>query len=280
MHVFYHNDPDGKCSAAIINQFYKNKEDIYFHEVDYKDDPREKFLSIPFQEAVFIVDFSFKPEVMESLLKVTNRVVWIDHHQTAKEYNYDLRGLRDFTDKGKSGCELTWEFLYSGEDYRPTPYPVILIGDYDSWRLKYEPTTFEFLEGLKSYDLNPTSWVWTKLFDPEQSNFSSQIIKEGQAIVKYRNEYCLSISRGYGYETEIDGQKAYAMNLYRFGSQQFGELFKKYPCCIAYIHDGNKFTVSLYSETIDVSEICKKYGGGGHKGAAGFVCIELPFKRG
>ena len=25
--------------------------------------------------------------------------------------------------------------------------------------------------------------------------------------------------------------------------------------------------------------ICKKHGGGGHKGAAGFVCAELPFKK-
>jgi nanoRNase/pAp phosphatase (c-di-AMP/oligoRNAs hydrolase) len=41
--------------------------------------------------------------------------------------------------------------------------------------------------------------------------------------------------------------------------------------------DGSQYTVSLYSETIDVSVIAKKHGGGGHKGAAGFVCPKLPF---
>ena len=37
--------------------------------------------------------------------------------------------------------------------------------------------------------------------------------------------------------------------------------------------------VSLYTifDHIDVSEIAKKYGGGGHKNAAGFVCDNLPF---
>ena len=32
-------------------------------------------------------------------------------------------------------------------------------------------------------------------------------------------------------------------------------------------------------KNIDCSEIAKKYGGGGHKQAAGFQCKELPFKR-
>jgi nanoRNase/pAp phosphatase (c-di-AMP/oligoRNAs hydrolase) len=52
-----------------------------------------------------------------------------------------------------------------------------------------------------------------------------------------------------------------------------------YPVCIAYVHDGEKFTVSLYSTTVDVSKIAKKFGGGGHKGAAGFTCDKLPFER-
>ena len=55
---------------------------------------------------------------------------------------------------------------------------------------------------------------------------------------------------------------------------------RRYPVCIAYIHDGEKFTVSLYSESVDVSVIAKAHGGGGHKGAAGFICAELPFTKG
>jgi nanoRNase/pAp phosphatase (c-di-AMP/oligoRNAs hydrolase) len=41
--------------------------------------------------------------------------------------------------------------------------------------------------------------------------------------------------------------------------------------------DGDEWIISLYSRNIDVSEIAKKYGGGGHKGAAGFHCKDLPF---
>jgi nanoRNase/pAp phosphatase (c-di-AMP/oligoRNAs hydrolase) len=46
-----------------------------------------------------------------------------------------------------------------------------------------------------------------------------------------------------------------------------------------FVFDGEQYTVSLYSKTVDVSEIAKKYGGGGHKGAAGFQCKKLPFMK-
>ena len=39
------------------------------------------------------------------------------------------------------------------------------------------------------------------------------------------------------------------------------------------------WTYSMYSKTVDVSEIAKKYGGGGHKGAAGFNTNRLIFER-
>jgi hypothetical protein len=99
----------------------------------------------------------------------------------------------------------------------------------------------------------------------------------GKSAIKYRDNYCAGLCKSYGHETEIDGQKAYACNQFMFGSGGFGERFNQYPVCLAYIHDGKKFSVSLYSTTIDVSIIAKKHGGGGHKGAAGFVCEELPF---
>ena len=40
-----------------------------------------------------------------------------------------------------------------------------------------------------------------------------------------------------------------------------------------------KWTVSMYStrEDVECGEVAVKYGGGGHKGAAGFQCDKLPF---
>ena len=69
------------------------------------------------------------------------------------------------------------------------------------------------------------------------------------------------------------------MGLYKFGGEAFGEKIKTYDICISFEFDGDNFVVSLYSERIDVASIAEKYGGGGHKGAAGFVIKELPIKK-
>jgi nanoRNase/pAp phosphatase (c-di-AMP/oligoRNAs hydrolase) len=43
--------------------------------------------------------------------------------------------------------------------------------------------------------------------------------------------------------------------------------------------NGRTWSYSIYSETVDVSEIAKKYGGGGHKKASGFQSKKLLLKK-
>lgn len=265
MLIFHHNDLDGRCAAAIMGRADRDE----FIEVDYKDEiPIEKCRG----REVAVLDFSFHPQTMARVIKVATCVVWCDHHATAKDYPYQhLPGVRDFEEKGRSGCECTWNYVHPS-----TPYPraVQLIGDYDSWRLEHQPQCFELTEGLKLHDTHPKSNLWRELFRGERT---AAIRRQGKAAIAYRDSYCADMARRYGYETQLGGHNAFAMNVYRFGSKAFGAKFNKYPICIAYICDGRNYTVSLYSETVDVSEIAKFFGGGGHKGAAGFVCVSLPF---
>lgn len=294
LHIIHHNDLDGICAAAIVaarttqylaekNLLEENRHlqlPIIFSETNYNR-PADLSQMKP-GDAVTIVDFSFPPEEMAKIEAAINynpdagigEIVWIDHHKTAENYNYSYDGLRDFSNKGPAGCELTWKFFFPGE-LRPMPKAVSLIGDYDAWRLQI-PESREFYEGAKMFCLSPESVFWARLFVDNDDTL--KLIQAGGAIaLAYRDQYCQSIRKSYGYETFLGEHKAYAMNLMGFGSGQFGQLFHEYPLVIAYVHDGIKFTVSLYSETIDVGEIAKSLGGGGHKGAAGFVCFQLPF---
>ena len=70
MRVYHHNDLDGRCAAAIVI----SAEGPYLDtvELDYKD---EVPLDLDKNETVFIVDFSFKPEIMAKLLEITKNVV-------------------------------------------------------------------------------------------------------------------------------------------------------------------------------------------------------------
>lgn len=283
MIVFHHNDADGRCAAAIVNKWFKSYgnaiEGLRFVELDYKD--RVPVEMVHDGEEITIVDFSFKPEVMAEVLKRTDRINWCDHHKTAAAYDYgrELAGVRDFTERGRSGCECTWDFFFPNDG---EPDGLLLLGDYDAWRLEMQPRTFAFYEGLKLHDQRPTSRLWEDLLanGPIAIGTVDTICKQGQVALQYRDNYCREIRDSFGYETEIDGVRAYAVNVYRFGSKGFGDKWGRYPICIAYIHDGNKFTVSLYSAAVDVGEIAQRHGGGGHKGASGFICDTLPFCRG
>lgn len=270
--IFHHNDADGRCAAAIMALYCRNHGyECEFIEMDYKDRvPVELIQPLDF---VAVVDFSFRPEIMADVRKIATHVMWCDHHVTAKDYGYDdVDGFRDFTDKGLSGCECTWKACFPST---PIPDFIQLIGDYDSWRLERQPECFEFYEGLKLYGTHPDSKLWEYL--RTDSSAIPEVLEAGRNAIRYRDNYCSEIRKAFGYETEIAGVRAIAMNAYRFGSKQFGEDFRQFPVCLAYIHDGKKFTVSLYSESVDVSIIAKMYGGGGHKGAAGFVCDFLPW---
>ncbi len=270
MICIHHNDLDGRCAAAIVG---KVRPDSIFIETNYNR-PLPDLLSLQNQD-VIIVDFSFKPDEMQRIVDHSASVTWIDHHATAKDYPYQhLSGLRDFRDKSRAGCELAWLYMFPN---RTMPLAVQLIGDYDKWALNI-PDSKIFYEGMKLLKNGPKESIWESLLSDEGFQPCQTIIQMGKTAILYRDNYCNGLCNSFGYETEIDGNRAYACNQFMFGSGGFGHRFHQYPLCIAYIHDGNRFTVSLYSETVDVGKIAKEHGGGGHKGAAGFVCETLPIR--
>jgi oligoribonuclease NrnB/cAMP/cGMP phosphodiesterase (DHH superfamily) len=203
-------------------------------------------------------------------------VIWCDHHATVKEYGYDVPGERDFTAKGKAGCECTWKFFFPRVR---CPNWIRVLGDYDAWRMQEKELCLPFYEGLKLEEQSPSNpWnIWQALLKDQTDSLATSVAERGRTATRYRDNYCGELRTAFGYETTIGDNRAYALNAYRFGSQGFGEKMNEYPVCIAYIHNGRRFTVSLYSETVDVSLIAKSFGGGGHKGAAGFICDTLPW---
>ena len=83
---------------------------------------------------------------------------------------------------------------------------------------------------------------------------------------------------------EFEGFNVYAINIsHMFGSDVGNELaLRTNSFGIVWSEDGEGIRTSLRSvRDFDVSEIAKKYGGGGHKNAAGFnlpLGIDKPWK--
>ena len=282
MKCYYHNDADGRCAAAVVHVAMhlpppmEGEPVIDFIEMDYNKSV--EIAAIKPGEKVVIVDFSFKPDVMSKIFERTDDVIWIDHHKTAKNYDYGRvpEGRRCFAEPGHSGAYLAWEYFFND---MPVPYAVALVSDYDTWQHKMEGDR-DFQVGLMMSDWaeNPAAGQWEYLFTHEER--CKELMYEGQMGMKFRDAKCRDYCRSYGYETEIGGHKAYAVNLFTFGSQTFGERIKQYPICIGCVFDGTRWTVSLYSDMgVDTSVISKGYGGGGHSAASGFQCETLPFER-
>lgn len=283
MKIIHHNDLDGRCAAAIVKKSLVNQEDdgtgFTYIELDYKDEvPIDQ---VQPGEGVIIVDFSLKPPVMEALLKVTDKILWIDHHKTAfeyeKVYSKTILGVRS---REAAACKLAWGWFFKD---KPLPEAVELLSDYDNWDWKHGEKTNLFHLGMQTLPNGPHAQIWEELLadtlTAEIEDLHQDIIKRGEVVLGFREEFCETYAQSYGYETVFEGHKCFVLPLYHFGSQAFGDRIDQYPLCISHVFDGNVWTVGLYSKKIDVSVIAKKHGGGGHKGAAGFPCETLPFKR-
>lgn len=302
MKVFYHNDMDGIISARIIlEEMRKRNVDFTkqdFIEMDYaKAFPLHEILN---NEIIYIVDYSIAPEAMEQLLEITKRVIWIDHHKSAIEKynnsNLDVDKIAGLRADGIAGCVLTWWYFYGKqfetetfiEDYpknpksmyrRLVPEYIKLAGDWDVWDHLYGDRTKQFTIHFNASIKSPLDDnMFEYLTDYNRLDF---FIQMGECMIEYRNGWAETFMKRYGFETEIDGFRAFVANLGNANSEFFGNLIKEYDIVGTFCFNGETYTCSLYSEkeNVDCSIICANRGGGGHKGAAGFVCKELPFKK-
>ncbi len=282
MKCFYHTDLDGYSSGAIVK--LATKDDIFKHKKEFiQIDYRSKFPfdSIKKDEWIYIVDFSLQNEGdFEKLLDITKNVVWIDHHKTAIEkHKYlNIDGIRD---DSKAACELCWDYFFPAIE---TPMTIKLLGDYDTWKFKYNNKTRHFQEGIKLINNGPERVVWNNLLFPINCEYGDGLINhycnKGETVIEYRDNYYKKLANQFSYEVNFENYNCIVCNAGMTGSNIFNSIEKSHDIQIVVIFDGAVWTVSLYSKTIDVSEIAKKYGGGGHKGASGFQCEVLPFKKG
>ena len=296
MKCFYHNDADGRCAGFWIRDAIRATnplEPAEFIEMSYeKSFPMN---TIRVGEQIYIVDYSVSPDEMRQLLKITTDVTWIDHHKTAIEkyddFEHDIRGLRY---DGIAACMLTYCYLFRMTDRgfgEIEPFDILmtydapvftkLIADWDVWKFDYGDNTRKFITAFNCYDFRPESREWDKFFYTGFCNdptFETELIEEGAAMIKYRDSWAKSYLERFGFETEFEGLKCFAVNLGNCNSEYFKSLSEgKYDVFMPFAFNGEKWTVSMYSTTHDISGICKKHGGGGHAKAAGFTCVELPF---
>ncbi len=262
---YYHNDLDGLVSAAIL---YAVVPDTFFVRVEYG---YEIDRIITKADTVYILDFSFPLMVMKHLKKVAAQVVWIDHHLTAIEAleKLSLPGIRSTTDG--SACRLTWQFFYPN---RRCPPVVEFVSDCDTWTSALGDKSRYFCEHLSERSDNPTSDALQKFLFDENISYDS-FIAEGCTLYRARITRLKDLVNRYAFRGRLGTHSAMFIN--HPGCGDLGQLLYELPnveIAVCYVDEkvGDELWTkySLYSPTIDVSEIAKRLGGGGHRSAAGF----------
>jgi len=277
MKCFYHSsDLDGHCSGAIVKFHYPECE---MWPIDYG--ARFPIDKIKEGGTVYMVDFTLQPFDQMVELAEKCKLIWIDHHKTALEEaekrGFVVRGLRRI---GIGACSLTWEFINS---HLPIPKPVKLLAKYDVWDHS-DPDTLPFQYGMRLRETDPATEegmkLWGQLFSSSFFAFD-KILEEGKVILKYQKQIDTKYCARHAYPAVFEGYKALVLNRGIVNSMTFENApgAKDADIFVTYVFSGKNWIVSLYANKpdIDVSRIAKKYGGGGHKGAAGFTCLDKQF---
>lgn len=243
---------------------------------------------------VLIVDFSYPRAELERMAAKAKSVMIIDHHKSAQEALADLPALFPFRqwtrsktsygviksgagenklvanfDMARSGCGLVWNYFYPIKD---VPRLVAHVQDRDLWRFNIRDTR-EINALLASYPYEFD--VWDKLAEALEDNQQRRLIVQcGLSIQRKMFKDIEAIVLAGTRRTKIAGYDVPVLNAPPMWASEAGNILAQgEPFAATYFV--NKDGEHLYSlrstkDGLDVSEIAKKFGGGGHRNAAGF----------
>ncbi len=274
--IYHIADHDGKGSGAIIKSVYPDIDLLGLnHDMDVPYDEIMK------HDKIFVCDFALPMDFMFELNE-TKDLTWIDHHVSViEQYNQavekgkpQIKGLRKI---GQAAIELCWQYFYPND---PVPLGVQLLAKNDLFDLS-DPRVRPFEFAMQSMGVNkPSDDIWKDLFANKID--IDKMVAEGRRILGWINVRNYRLVRGMSFEAEIDGLRCICANMAQGYSSFYDSLPNRdeYDVMINfYMNKNRKWNLSFYSakESVDVSKLAAKFGGGGHRGAAGASALdELP----
>lgn len=273
-YVLYHsNCYDGFGAAYAAWKKFGNS--AKYIPVSYGTPPPE----MPDASEIYIVDFSYDEKTIVDL-SYKAKVVVLDHHKTAEENLRPLIGkenpMVEF-DMNRSGALIAWEYFHGDamsahrDPSVPTiPQLIAHISDRDLWKFEMQGSK-EVHAALVStpFDFE----VWDKLDVPT-------LIQEGAGALKFQTQLVQNIINK-SWIAKVGDHDVPVVNTSNSWSEVGEALLAKYPDSpfAASFTAFKEITMwSLRSrahEDFDVSAVAKKFGGGGHKNAAGFQCARV-----
>ncbi len=254
--VIYHADcTDGFGAAYAAWKFLGNRAE--YHACKHGTPPPNVK-----NKNVVILDFSFNNATTKKMIEDAAGLLVIDHHKSAMVELHDISNTH--FDMTKSGAMLSWEFFHPGKE-PPKFIKYIMDRDLWTWELEYSK------EFSAAFDMVPFEFEEFEKF--EDDSVFDDAVKRGSYILAYSKTVVKKVCEK-AQLRKLNEKEVLVVNASHWMSEIGTRLAP--DCDFAMIwywdHDAQHTKVSLraFHETVDVSEIAKQFGGGGHKKAAGF----------
>ena len=235
-----------------------------------------EYLPVNYQQAppdvagrtVFVLDFSYPRDVMEQMHDEASSLLVLDHHKTAQGALDGLPFAR--FDMNRSGARMAWDWgapLGELARTRTRPWLIDYVEDRDLWRWQLPDS-----QAVNAYiGTVPRSFQeWDRL----STTRLDEIVVAGQGALAFIGRYVREMALQSRIMPFANCYVPVVNAPYICTSELVGELAEGQPFAVGWFQraDG-KFQYSLRSREggVDVSEVAKRHGGGGHKHSAGFV---------
>lgn len=278
--VLYHDDADGYASA--MSAYLKFGLSARYIPVQYGQDFPLFMNDLTKEMEIYILDFSYKKELLKQVNSLVGKLVVLDHHDTAEQELSDLYYAR--FDKTKSGCLLSWEYFHPDE---PIPFIIKIVNDRDLWLFNIkESRAFDL--GMRATGSYNKIKFWKEVYD--SNCLLLDILEKGLILEEDLNARVSSIVNNPSKYKRIttnwfDGNEYKIVvtninnDISEIGSAFNNKLDIDFSVTYFITNDG-KVILSLRSNNkcnLHLGEISKIKDGGGHRLAAG---ISLPLDKG
>lgn len=220
---------------------------------------------------VVMVDFCTSRDQLMQLDREARRLLVLDHHKSHEEA---CSGLDFCTfDMNRAGAGMAWDRFHPGVE---RPWLVNYVEDRDLWRF----ALIDSKEVNAYVQTQEMTWEnWDQMHEELEASYAAEF---GTGALAYLDHYVRQVA-GNARQLRIGGYQVPVVNAPYVGTSELvGHLAsgKDEPFAVGWFqrYDG-MFQYNLRSRgEVDVSEVAKRFGGGGHVKAAGFVSAKPPWE--
>jgi uncharacterized protein len=243
---------------------------------------------------LYIVDFSYRPGELSQLHSRVPHITILDHHASAEEYLREIAerpadsshlsmdtppaGIFCSFNMEESGASLSWQYFHGDvewiKDLSNERTFIAYLRDRDLWKFEL-PQSKVFSIGMQSRPHIMAGWDVIARFRSEQD----KVKEEGRIIEKHQQHQMDMICRNTVLVDIGKWLRIPCVNTTVYASEIGEKLCMDYldaPFSLSYrdiVEKKREWSIRS-RQGFDCREVAEMYGGGGHKGAAGFYTTQ------